>query len=547
MSFHNKAANGKNRTKQSNRTILVAILLALVPVAAGLIRCAIDGKTLADIYLPSSQWNDELFYYKLTEGVVHYGFPQGYFGFNESHGLYLSFAACSPILLLFWALWGILFGWNLLSPILCNIALMAAGMFALGMTMKPGKRTVAWIIALFAAFTPVTRYMLSGMPEIECFMLLLLFFTTAYAAGKRAKTTWLIGMTFALAMLLTWMRPYYILLFLTPVWIWKKHASWKKVLPVSGLLFLLTAAVYYAVNHFLSAPYLTDLFYTDWITAFFTQGFAGGMKYMIWKLYTSLVSVLGMIIEATAGAGLASGALYLAFYLLQLLWLISIIRTILKRREGESLPLVLQIQMLLCMAGFGTADLLMYRLTEGSKHTAAFILVSLLLLPYMNLRGLGKTSDSRKHGKVEYSLIASVIVLCYLFVYKADIPYDYAIPYRDATRSAQLETLKNQLQENMTLTENAPSYDNTVIWSLWDQVNGETVTTDFGAYYMIPQGFGINLCDGGFMAARPQLDGLQSRYIATTPGGDIEKACKENGGRLVGSCSTLVVYDMKKS
>ena len=76
-----------------------ALILALVPLLCVALRCAIDGKTLFDVYLPASPWNDELFYYKLTEGVLEYGVPQGYFGFNESHGRYLSFAAWSPVLL----------------------------------------------------------------------------------------------------------------------------------------------------------------------------------------------------------------------------------------------------------------------------------------------------------------------------------------------------------------------------------------------------------------------------------------------------------------
>lgn len=87
-----------------------ALLLALVPWICAWVYCLLRGRGLGDIYLPASPWNDELFYYKLTENVISYGYPQGYFGFNESHGLYLSFAAWSPVLLLFWVVWGLFFG-----------------------------------------------------------------------------------------------------------------------------------------------------------------------------------------------------------------------------------------------------------------------------------------------------------------------------------------------------------------------------------------------------------------------------------------------------
>jgi hypothetical protein len=548
-----------------------AFLLALVPLLCAVIRCALDGKTLLDIYLPSSAWNDELFYYKLTQSVLHFGYPQGYFGFNESHGLCLSFAAWSPLLLVFWVIWGLFFGWNLLSPILCNIVIMMIAMFVLGYLAKPGLRKGIHIALLYAIFTPVTRYVLSGMPETECFVLLLTFFSAAFYLyeadpGKKRQQAVLTGILFFLAMLLTWMRPYYILLFFTPFMLWKKRRGFKISFAGTSCLGVLTGAVYYLINHFLSAPYLTELFYTDWITAYFQKGLFGGLKYTLWKLYTSAVSIFGMISQAVAGKGLASGALYLAFWLLLLFWIFSVYREIknwksrtensLDKGAGKrvGLPLVLQLQLLLCMAGFGGADLLMYRLTEGSKHTAAFILVSLCLIPFAWKpveklhfdRPAGSSASLENKGRrVMRNMLplVTLLALYFLFVVKADIPYDYAIPYVTQERSSDLNLLRAQLNKEMKLTGKAPNYDNTVIWTLWDQVNGKTTETDFGAYYMIPKGFGINLCDGGFMKA--QSGKLKSRYIATIPGGDIEKTCIAAGGRKIGACQTLVVYDMR--
>lgn len=566
-----------------------AALLALVPLLCAVVRCAVDGKTLADVYLPSSAWNDELFYYKLTQSVLHSGFPQGYFGFNESHGICLSFAAWSPLLLLGWVIWGLFFGWNLLSPILCNIVIMMAAMFLLGYLAKPGLRQGMNVALLYALFTPVTRYLLSGMPEAQCFALLLTFFSAAfYLSGvkweRKRRRTILIGVLFFLAMLLTWMRPYYILLFLTPFVFWKQRRGLKISLAGTSFLAAVTGAVYYLINHYFSAPYLTELFYTDWITAYFQKGLPGGIKYTLWKLYTSAESIWNMIVQAVTGVGLASGALYLTFWLLVVFWAVSVYWEIRRRNteknqkenlkknaensmdiEAENgmdaangieaehtLPLVLQIQLLLCMAGFGGADLLMYRLTEGSKHTAAFILVSLCLMPFAfqpiekirYVRTSGKNPNLDGKMAVPRMLpMMTMLALYFLFTIKADIPYDYAVPYVTQQRKADLDSLQVQLDRTMRLTGKAPNYDNTVIWSLWDQVGGKTKETDFGAYYMIPEGFGINLCDGGFMKAQ---DGkLKSRYIATTPGGDIEKSCRAAGGKLIGKCAALVVYDMR--
>lgn len=552
----------KEKIYHQRKRILIAVLLALCPLLTCVVRCALDGKTILDIYLPSSQWNDELFYYKLTENVVHYGFPQGYFGFNESHGIYLSFAAWSPLLLFFWVIWGLLFGWNLLSPILCNIVIMMLAMLLFGLMVKPTWKQSAGIGILFAAFTPVTRYMLSGMPEIECFVLLLLFFAVALYheqheierhSGKR------IVLLFILAMLLTWMRPYYILLFFTPFWLIKRKYNAKKAILVTGILVALTASIYYAVNHYLSAPYLTELFYTDWLKAYFEKGILGGLKYTLWQLYTSGMSVFGMIRAAATGEGLASGALYIVFYICGIVWFVHIFLGIkqyvrLSKQDNVSeeydklkVPLYLQMQLFLLILGFGVADLLMYRLTEGSKHTAGFIFVSLCLIPLAWSKKVEKEKTQATLTQIKHLVLylAMTLFFIYFFVMKAHIPYDYAIPYVTSERQEDLESLADQLQQNMELTDNGPNYENTVVWALWDSVDGETVTTDFGAFYMIPQGFGINLCDGGFMAA--QMGHLQSRYIATTPGGDIEKECQEEGGEMIGECQTLVVYDMNPS
>ena len=50
-------------------TLLKALLLALVPVLCCVAYCAAQGRWIWEVYLPSSQWNDELFYYKQVEGI----------------------------------------------------------------------------------------------------------------------------------------------------------------------------------------------------------------------------------------------------------------------------------------------------------------------------------------------------------------------------------------------------------------------------------------------------------------------------------------------
>lgn len=508
-----------------------AFFLALIPVVCALLYPLEEGQSFAQIYLPASPWNDELFYYKLTENVLAYGYPQGYFGFNESHGLCLSFAAWSPVLLVFWVIWGFFFGWNLLSPMLCNIALLSLAMLFFALLVRPDKRQSVWIGVLYGAFIPVTRFALSCIPEAELFALFIVFLGLAEACRKKYRP-WMANAMFVLVAVMTWMRPYLILLLLTPAVLQYKQKGKKALLQTGGTA-AAAIAVYGAVNHFFSAPYLTDLFYTEWITVYFEQGIFAGVRYTVWKLCTSLTSMLRMIWEnLTTGSGLISAAgLYYFIFLLLMLYLSG--KTVCRIAHKDWKGFLPEGQMLFCMFGFFVADLLMYRIQEGGRHTLVYIVGCLFLLPVL--------ADLRKIRQL-YLPIGMTAVFLILFIGRGDIPYEFALPYGSEEHRSDLKVLEEQLAERMELTGDAPNYDNTVIWTAWDSIDGETKTVDFGAYYAVPKGFGINLCDGGYMDVN--LETLKSRYIGTVPGGKFEKRCIAAGGREIGRCERLVIYDM---
>ena len=144
---------------------------------------------------------------------MKYGFPRGYFGFNESHALQLSFAAWSPVLVFPWILWGLVFGWNLLSPVICNIVLLTITMFVFVWLVKPTWKQLGILTVLFSLYTLFTRYMLSGMPEVICFGMLILFYGLAFSYLNKETKGKLIAM-FIVSVLLTLMRPYMLLFLL---------------------------------------------------------------------------------------------------------------------------------------------------------------------------------------------------------------------------------------------------------------------------------------------------------------------------------------------
>ncbi|MCR5032195.1 MAG: hypothetical protein K6A92_04975 [Lachnospiraceae bacterium] len=523
-----------------------ALVMALCPLLFAILACALQGKTIADVYIPASEWNDELFYYKLTENVVKFGFPQGYFGFNESHGIYLSFAAWSPVLLLPWVIWGKLLGWNLLSPVLCNLFLMMGTMFLLGRLLRPTWKQVAAIVIPFGVYSQMTRFTLSGMPEVAHWCLMLLI-VGLFVSFIREEKTWKLAVSIVLIVLLTWMRPYFILLFFFP-FLYLIRKDKRHILTLFAVLGL-TGGVYYWINHYLSAPYLTDLFYTDWIKAFGERGLGGGLLFMLHRLWDSFLFIARMAIQCVL-TGYASGGLYLGFLIIGLLLLIAFVReckrtiqyhkrqtyaedaSAKKELSASSAWMVLLLQLLLCFAGFFAAILLMYRLQEGGRHVIAFVAAGILVLAM------------REYDRVSYFVRAGLIILSFAFLYivRANTPYDFQIPFRTDALQAEIEDLQAQLETEMELSADpVPNFDNTIVWVIWDYVGEEAVAVKWQQFYAVPKGFGINLCYAEYVTG--QGDALNSRYVGTIPGGNVDHYLAERGKKVIAQNKDLIVYD----
>lgn len=517
-----------------------AALMAALPLICCLVSCAMQGKAIGDVYLPASEWNDELFYFKQVEGIVKFGYPQGYFGFNESHALKLSFAAWSPVLVFPWIIWGLLFGWNLMSPVICNIVLLTAAVFLFVWLVKPTWKQLGILALLFCLYTPFVRYMLSGMPEVICFSLLILFYGIAVNYLQKetvGKLVWL----FVLSGLLTLMRPYMVLFMLLPMYFWvrrKKWAGFAGSLAVIGV----TLIIYALIKHYLGAEYFTPLFFTDWITAFFEQGLVGGVRNFCSTLYWKGKDFLAHLAQGYR-SGLASGAFFggyltvMAVLLYQSLadfsWLRRESRTGREKTAGKSAQiknqLIVEAHLAFCFVGMLFALLLMYKLTEGSKHLLTFIAAGIFVISLMRTRFYKKA-------------VLVGAMFAYLYSYMALDPYDYQIPFAETEKVEQVESWRQIFAEELELTaEPAPNYDNVVIWVFSDTVQGSSVNNKWQLLYGLQEGFGISCCYSDFVLEN--FETLQSRYIAAVNGGEIDARCQDAGYREIGRDADMVVYD----
>ncbi|MCM1100319.1 MAG: hypothetical protein NC079_03065 [Clostridium sp.] len=547
--------------KRDKRYVVLckALLLALLPAVCCIVSAAAEGRNIGEVYLPGSEWNDELFYYKQVENMVRFGYPQGYFGFNESHGLKLSFAAWSPVLVLPWVVWGLLFGWNLMSPVLCNMALMMAAMFVFVWLVKPTWKQMGVLTFLFCLYTLFVRYILSGMPEIICISHLIVFYGLAVSHGRREHPGKLAGL-FAIAGLLTLMRPYMLLFLLLPAYYWisaarRRGRMWQGILgsaAVSGAFLV----CYALLKHYFGAEYFAPLFFTDWITTFFTAGFREGLLNFLHTLYWKGLDFCAYAIQGIR-TGWTSGAFFVGYLVTMavLIWQTVADGMRLRRSAAEPGPrevladpdsrkspagtgsrdrtdslraqFVAEAHLALSFVGMLVALLLMYKLIEGSKHLLTFIAAGIFVVALMETRFFKKA-------------VILGAAFAYLYSYMAVDAYDYQVPYLQKERQAQVEEWRVRFADSLELTrENTPNYENVVIW-VFNEQNDSGENMKWQLLYALPEGFGISCCKKEYVLEN--FDRLNSRYIVAQTGAETAARCETAGLRELARDEDIVLY-----
>ena len=529
---------GKRFWEKRYVTLAKSLLLALLPLLCCVVYCASQGRGIGEVYLPSSVWNDELFYYKQVEGIVNYGYPQGYFGFNESHALKLSFAAWSPVLVFPWIIWGFLFGWNLMSPVICNIFLMMLCCFLFVWLVRPSWKQLGILTFLFCLYTPFVRYMLSSMPEVICFAMLIIFYALAVNYQRREKTYKLV-LLFVLSGVMTLMRPYLLLFLLLPGFFWIRAGRNFKSVAGSLAVFGTVLGLYGVIKHYLGAEYFAPLFFTDWIDAYFEQGLWGGIRNTLDTLHYMGKDFLEHTRQGIR-EGLASGAFFGGYLVCMAVLAVQSVRDWrrYRRMAGEKGQedwrkalgrwLVIEAHLAFSFAAMLAALLLMYKLTEGSKHLLTFMAAAIFVIALM---------DTGFYKKA--MLVGGTFA--YFYIHMAVDPYDYQVPFVQEERMAALEACREILREELILDpEKVPGYENALIWVYSDSVGGEPGYTAWQLLYALPEGFGISCCMPDFVSE--EFDSLQGRYLCVISGGSIEEKCIRAGYEKILEAEGSVFY-----
>lgn len=428
-----------------------------------------------------------------------------------------------------------------MSPVICNIVLLTITMFVFVWLVKPTWKQLGILTILFSLYTLFTRYMLSGMPEVICFCMLILFYGLAMSYLKRETKGKLISM-FVVSVLLTLMRPYMLLFLMLACFFWirkNKCIGWVGSFAVVAV----TGITYVLIKHYLGAEYFTPLFYTDWITTFFTEGIGAGFKNFFGTLHWKGLEFYRHCI-AGVKTGLASGAFFDGYLLLLAILLVQSIldiRTLRRTQWAErgvmepadekkalKNQVIIEVHFALSLIVMLFAHLLMYKMVEGSKHFLTFIAAGIFIVSMLQTRYYKKAV-----------LLGAAFL--YLYSYKAVEPYDYQVPYVTQGRQEQVDYWQQIFTENLTLkTENVPNYDNVIIWTFGDETPEGNQNLKWQLLYSAPKGFGISCCEREYILEH--LTELQSKYIATVSGGEIDELCSAKGYEEIGRDADMVLY-----
>lgn len=513
----------------SIRKIFKLSFMVLMPLMIIVLVCALHGKTILDLYLPCSLWNDEMMYYKLTEGVLKYGIPQGFFGYNESKALCLSFASWSPVLLIPWVAWGKIFGWTVIAPIICNVVMIGVTFGIITISLRPKWGQLLLFLGGIISCYQFTRYLISCMPETTCWSIVLIIFTI-YIYDTRKPSDKLLVLSLVLISILVLMRPYHVLLYFYPVYMLIKRNRKRTIAII--LCIIITIGLYYFISHYLSAPYFATLYGAN-----LSKAAEKGLLSGVWTIISELVNSFSKAIKLCYNSiisGNVAGGIYLYTFILTIIQLAYFIREI--RKHDNQNKVILDLQLAIAMIGLVFAILLMYDVPVGARHLLAYTFAAVLVLTMTHL------DQMNRNTVVSYILLMAFVAFVFYFKGRNDGFYN-ELPFKTSEFSTELEQLKEQLSENIIIDQDhSSSYSNTMIWVFSDNVNGVDTRVEFGQFYAIPEGMGLDLCYGQYVL--DNIDDIQSRYIGTVPGGDIDILIRGLGKKVIAQNKYLVVYQM---
>ena len=431
-----------------------------------------EHKFITDIYLPAGQWNDEVFYYKQISAMIKYGIPQGYFGYNEMTASHLTFGAWSFILLIPYCIWGMMFGWNIQMPVICNLIFVTIALGIFLYLVRPNTKQILIWLVIIASMPIITRYIISGMVESVFFSAIILFVGVQIRLEKQYNRL-LLAILYLLVGFLSLARPYMIIFMIVPFYILYKRNKW--FASVFTLIYCIITMISYGyINTYLCAPYTSSIINTEVFDVLCKEGWMSMVVYVLKNFIEGLRQLGVLMCDALRYGGI--GETYVVFCVLLIFLFVSLIC-----EKGKERAIWFSI-IALCI--IISAVILFYSINAGSRHLLMFLIYGAMILIF-------KSSFP--------NLVTLSIVLWSVCLLIPKDEYIYDIPYNtDSILVNQNQKIEQELN-NSLIIENKERWSNTIDW---------IYNEDYSICYFVPDGFGINICFENQIT-----DEIQAKYI----------------------------------
>ena len=448
---------GKIKIKDKKSVYLVLSLLFIFwPFIYSSVYCAMGHHLISDIYIPSGSWNDEVFYFKQIDAMIKYGIPKGFFGYNETHAMNLSFGSWSIFILLPYAVFGKLFGWHFISPIIANLIFMSSASAILWFAIRPNKKQITLFLLFWAGSPLLIRYSLSAMSESLFYALIMICFAEIFRFYDKPTDRYYIALLVTISYL-TLCRPYYevLILFIIIRLFYKdmidKRIKYTFIMIVQTFI---TLPVYYFSNKYLCAPYFSPIINTEFIDEF-KKSIPGGIKYVYDKVALAVSQV---------GIGISNRDCFSTYILLVAILLLFIIITyILQKREFS-----MKLQSICILGIIFLTMAVLYNINTGERHE----------LPFCILCALTVIFEENDENIFKYVIFG---LLCIWAVIMPKSAMIFHIPYNTE------ETMKNEIRLSNEFN-NAIKVTDDIGWQ-----NTVDLCAPYQICYYMPAGIGINM------------------------------------------------------
>lgn len=473
----------------SKKSFLILMLIPLVALVAYGIRY---NQNIFDYYLPNSQWNDEVIYYKSIEGILEYGMPKGYFGYNESHAKWGNLGAWSPYIYFFDVLWGRIINWNYYAPIVARIVFAILGFVIYGICRKPSYKDCFFIGLFVTSFSLFSRYMVSNMADHYITILFVILIALIYNRHYDEKKFAILIP--GIIVFLSLMRPYMVIMWL--ITLENNRNSISKMVR-HGVLAITSIIVYFVSSYYMSASYFTPLIKTAWIENIISSPIAG-IKLFFGMILDGLKSSFEYG-KAAFVYGDDVGLQYVIFILFTVIFLLLSLK---KDNKIEHLRWIawVAVNVLLWFA-----IVLLYDFRVGSRHIMPFIVVEGILI----------IEELKTSWKVPI-----ILFVAYLCLVRFQDPYVVDYPQYSEKMEKTITDMGSKISN--TIDDGVDPWDFTLIWVLSDSEGMFPWQTLYGT----PPGMGINICTCDYVTSN--IDTLSARYIACNKSGNIFNLCELN-------------------